>query len=274
MLDQAWSYLAKRFTIRPEVAIILGSGLGQLAQQIERPESVRFADIPGFSSSTAGGHRGELIAGKLFDVPVVVMSGRLHRYEGHTHAEVTFPVRVMHRLGAGVLVASNAAGGVHPKLCVGDIVIIRDCIDWMRGVVGECGSASGMSVPQRHHELFDSWLCGIAMESAMTAGFAAYEGCYLAMLGPCYETRAEYRMLRRIGVDVVGMSTIPEILVARQLGMRTLALSMVSNVARPDEFVQANHEEVLAAGRAAAAKMESIVRSVLHSITCQSSVPS
>ncbi len=277
MLQNAVDFLRSRIATRPQVAVILGSGLGSLADKIERAVSIRFCEVPGFSDSTAGGHRGELIVGTLGEKTVVAMAGRLHRYEGHSNDEVAFPVRVMSELGANVLIASNAAGGVNPKLQVGDIVIIRDCIDWMRGCSrwlamdregrGHEGLGHlGLEVARRGDDCFDRELAMVAMACAREHDFVAYEGTYLATLGPCYETRAEYRMMRRIGTDVVGMSTVPEVLAARKLGMRVIALSMVSNVARPDEFVGANHEEVLQAGLAAADKMESIVRAVVAAV--------
>ncbi len=266
-LQSAVQMLRQRFGIRPRVALILGSGLGALADQIENSRSTAFADIPGFAAATAGGHRGEVIAGTFAGKPLVAMAGRLHRYEGHSNDDVAFPVRVMRELGAEVLIATSAAGGVNPKLAVGDIVVIRDCVDWMRGA----SPLLAMTRPQlevalRRDECFDPELARIAMQCSRREDFAAHEGTYLATLGPTYETRAEYRMMRRLGADVVGMSTVPEVLAARAMDMRVVALSMVSNVARPDEFVAANHTEVLQAGRDAAVKMEAIVRSIVAAV--------
>ncbi len=266
-LKSAVALVESRINVRPKAALILGSGLGQLADKIENAVSIPFAEIPGFSKSTAGGHRGELVTGIFAGQPVVAMAGRLHRYEGHSNDDVAFPVRVMRQLGADVLVASNAAGGVNPKLCVGDIVIIQDSLDWMRGPYPFLrANRPDCDVPSRRGETYDESLAEAALQCSFKEGFAAYFGTYLATLGPTYETRAEYRMMRKLGVDVVGMSTVPEVLAARELGMRVLALSMVSNVARPDEFVVANHEEVLTAGRAAAVKMEAIVRDVFANL--------
>ncbi len=262
-LNSALAFVQTRIKLRPKAALILGSGLGQLADKIENAVSIPFTEIPGFARSTAGGHRGELVIGIFAAQPVVAMAGRLHRYEGHSNDDVAFPVHVMRQLGADVLVASNAAGGVNPKLCVGDIVILQDSLDWMRGPYQFLrANRPANESPSRRGETYDESLAEAALRCSHKNGFAAYFGTYLATLGPTYETRAEYRMMRRLGVDVVGMSTVPEVLAARELGMRVLALSMVSNVARPDEFVIANHEEVLTAGRAAAVKMEAIVRDV------------
>ncbi|GAA5508368.1 purine-nucleoside phosphorylase [Novipirellula caenicola] len=278
-VDQAAQFLRRQSDRVPAVAIILGSGLGGLAEKIQYPVAVPFPDIPGFAASTASGHRGQLILGELEQTLVVAMAGRFHRYEGWSRAEVSFPVHVMARLGATQLVVSNAAGGVNPKLKVGDIVVIRDHLDFMRGGFGVANLPSfHLDVPAdvsevsplRHGDVYDRELSAIAMQASRESNFAAYEGTYLATLGPNYETRAEYRMMRRIGADVAGMSTVPEVLAAANLGMRTLGLSMVSNVANPDSAVAASHDEVLAAGRAAEGKMEAIVRAVLRN-TCSHS---
>jgi purine-nucleoside phosphorylase len=267
-LHQAIQALQSQVDARPEVAIVLGSGLGPLADRIENAKAIPFREIPGFHAATAGGHRGELIFGSLARKNVVAMAGRLHRYEGHDNDTVSFPVRVMQGCGARVLVVSNAAGGVQPYLRVGDIVVIQNCVNWMRGPFRTLPSSSleRIDAPQRLADLLDAELSETALAAARRAQFAAYPGTYLAMLGPCYETRAEYRMLRRLGIDVVGMSTVPEVLMGRQLGMRILALSVVSNVASPDTAMSANHEEVLLAGRSASSKMEAIVRAVLQSL--------
>ncbi|KAA1257634.1 Purine nucleoside phosphorylase 1 [Rubripirellula obstinata] len=258
---------------RPKVGIILGSGLGGLADQISDALKIDYESIPGFVRSTAGGHRGQLIFGELQSVPVVAMAGRFHRYEGWTNDQAAFPVEVMHAIGADSLIVSNAAGGVSPKLAVGDIVILKDHLNWMGGtfqfnqarLIQKQGKESSEVIGGINRgQIYDQPMAKIAQESAMKAGFSANFGTYLATLGPTYETRAEYRMMRKLGADVVGMSTVPEVLVANALGMRVLGLSMVSNVADPDRPNVANHEEVLLAGQAAGAKMETIVRGVLR----------
>ncbi|WP_145210385.1 purine-nucleoside phosphorylase [Planctomycetes bacterium TBK1r] len=310
-------------------AIVLGSGLGSLADKIESPVIVPFGDIPGFAHSTASGHRGQLVFGTLGGEPVVAMAGRLHRYEGWSDDQVTFPIRVMHGLGAKRLIASNAAGGVNPKLAVGDIVVLCDQINWLHprrqialpkrteqketapsateaapgshavkhlspafdevSAAGRKPSGSS-SLPEhrrarvlpqkntsprypgglpigfpagRRGQIFDPQLVSLALAAAREGGFVAVPGTYLATLGPTYETRAEYRMMRRIGADVVGMSTAGEVLTAANLDMSVLALSIVSNVADPDRAKVADHAEVLEAGDAAAAKLEGIVRRIL-----------
>lgn len=256
-----------------QAGIILGSGLGGLANKIEDPIAVDYESIPGFVRSTAGGHQGRLIFGTLESVNVVAMAGRFHRYEGWTNDQATFPVHVMNDLGAESLIVSNAAGGVSPKLSVGDIVILRDHLNWMGGTFAMNGPHANLVQPHRlpvtvlggsrRGELYDRIMADTAGRCAMEAGFNANFGTYLATLGPNYETRSEYRMMRKLGVDVVGMSTVPEVLVAGALGMRVLGLSMVSNVADPDRPNVADHQEVLVAGQQAGVKMEAIVRGVL-----------
>lgn len=250
--------------------MILGSGLGGLADQIESPICLPFSKIPGFGPSTASGHRGELILGELEGETVVAMAGRFHRYEGWSNVQVAFPVRVMSRLGARMLLVSNAAGGVSPKLKVGDLVVIRDHINLM-GRPGidfyenkTLSSSYGWEGPVRGGEIYDPTLAEQCRKVGLQNGFNVHPGTYLATLGPNYETRSEYRMMRRLGADVVGMSTVPEVIAAATEPMKILGLSMVSNVANPDDPVIADHAEVLEAGHAAAVKLELIVRSLIR----------
>jgi len=258
LLAQAVGIVRRQFHAVPHAAVILGSGLGGLADEIAGPVAIDYADLPGFAKSTAGGHRGQLICGTLDNVPVVAMAGRFHRYEGYGDDEVTFPVRLMAALGANLMIVSNAAGALQTELCVGDIVVLNDHIDLAkRGTIGNGVCAQ--------RDMYDAELIRLALAAARRADFHAQLGVYLATSGPTYETRAEYRMMRIFGADVVGMSTAPEVRVASSLGMRVLALSMVSNVARPDAPEPADHEEVLAAGRAAAFKLRAIVGYVLQS---------
>lgn len=254
----------------PQTGIILGSGLGGLADQILDPLKIDYESIPGFVRSTAGGHRGQLIFGSLQSVPIVAMAGRFHRYEGWTNDQAAFPVQVMHAMGASSLIVSNAAGGVSPKLAVGDIVILKDHLNWMGGTFQFNRESKFLFGGADRGNTYDIPMAQAAQSAAMQDGFSANFGTYLATLGPTYETRAEYRMMRKLGADVVGMSTVPEVLVAKSLGMRVLGLSMVSNVADPDRPIVANHEEVLRAGQAAGAKMETIVRGVLSNLTTNS----
>ncbi|OYP32160.1 purine-nucleoside phosphorylase [Rhodopirellula sp. MGV] len=250
--------------------IVLGSGLGALADKIESTVAIPFAEIPGFGKSTASGHRGQLILGNLDGSAVVAMAGRLHRYEGWSNEQVAFPIEVMVALGIKRFIASNAAGGVNPKLSVGDVVIITDHIDWLHDRQQKAlanrrtNSDAGQEFLGRAPQPYSSELAEIALAASREHAFCAVKGTYLATLGPTYETRAEYRMMRKIGADVVGMSTVPEVLVAAKAGIPVLALSIVSNVADPDRAIVADHSEVLQAGDAAAVKLEHIVRRVTH----------
>ncbi len=243
--------------------MILGSGLGGLADRIENPTTIPYSEIPGFRHSSAKGHRGQLIFGQLESTNVLAMAGRLHRYEGWTNDEIAFPVQLMAALGARRLIVSNAAGGLRASFCVGDILVIRDHINSMGGNFA-WNHDLGLSSVTRQAEIYDLEMSQTAMQVAIEQKFTAYVGTYLATLGPTYETRSEYRMMRQIGADVAGMSTVPEVLAAAHLGLRVLGLSMISNVANPDLAVQADHAEVLAAGQAAEVKMEAIVRGVLR----------
>jgi len=264
-VSPAVDYIRLRTSLRPIVAIILGSGLGDLADQRDRVTAIPYAEIPGVQSSSAAGHRGQLILGMLEHRPVVAMVGRLHRYEGWSNDEVTFPVEIVAALGARSLIVSNAAGGVSPQLRVGDLVTIRDHIDWIGGFSRRYQKVFAPA-PLRCAALYDDRFAAIARRVGVEHQFNVWPGTYLATLGPTYETRSEYRMMRRIGVDVVGMSTVPEVMAAAALGMRIAGLSMVSNVASPDVARVADHGEVLAAGQQAAAKLEAIVRAVVRSV--------
>lgn len=270
-LAAAVEVVRRRSELRPAAAIILGSGLGGLADEVAGAVRIDFGDLPGFAPSTAAGHRGQLLLGQLDGVEVVLMAGRVHRYEGYSDAAVSFPVRLLAALGARRLIVSNAAGGLNPLLRVGDIVVIADHLDLGRRAgrplavsAAAAESASemrGLSTAVR--ELYDRTLLRVALAAARAGDFQACPGIYLATLGPTYETRAEYRMMRSCGADVVGMSTAPEVTVARQLGMEVLGLSIVSNVAQPDVPQTTSHQEVLAVGHSAAANLRKIIAAAL-----------
>lgn len=255
----------------PRVAVVLGSGLGGFAAAIEQPRSLAYREIPYFARSTASGHRGEIVAGFLGrkkPVPVVAMAGRLHCYEGWTVDQVTFPVCVLAALGTEVLILSNAAGGLNPNYRVGDIMVIRDHINFMHRRWTAVDDQNDMEMEDRRilHDPYDPMLSAVALRAARRGDFAAWEGTYLATLGPSYETRAEYRMMRRIGADAVGMSTVPEVIAAARQGMRVLAISMISNVARPDVRVETSHQQVLEAGRHAEPRIGQMVAAVVAAV--------
>ncbi len=263
MVHQRWPHNAR-------VGLILGTGLGHLADQVEHEAIIAYDDIPHFPRSTALSHKGQLVCGRLAGVPVLTMEGRSHLYEGYSADEVTFPIRVMRGLGAELLIVSNASGGLNPRYASGDVMVVADHIHLMF----RCPEAAN-SDEQRPIErigrnvapLYDPALVERSLEIARRENFVAHRGVYVAVTGPNYETRAEYRFLRRIGGDVVGMSTVPEVLVASQLGMRVLALSTVTNVARPDAPHIVKAAEVVSVAEHAEPNLRNIVQGIIHSVT-------
>lgn len=243
----------------PECAIILGSGLGGLAAKIAGAVRVPYAEIPGFPSVTVAGHDGALIAGALSERRVLCLAGRFHMYEGHDAAVAGFPVRVLHALGAPVLFVSNAAGGVRRTFNSGDLMVIADHINLMfrNPLVGRVEPGDerfpDMSAP------YDPALRALLHDVARSAGIPLTDGVYAGSLGPAYETPAEVRMLERLGVDATGMSTVPEVVVARAIGMRVAGVTLISNQAAGLSPVPLSHADVVEAGRAAAAAFEALV---------------
>ncbi len=273
LIDSAAALIRERLQIETKLAVILGSGLGGLTNDFTSVQTLEYDEIPGWARSTCAGHRGRLVYGQLEDCPVLALAGRFHRYEGWSSAEITFPIEVLAKLGVTTLVVSNAAGGVAPRFRIADIMLIVDHIDLQHGRVplrfgnlNYSGVARVDGLCARGRAPYDPQLIEIAMETARQRNFAATCGTYWATLGPNYETRAEYRMMRRLGADVVGMSTVPEVLCAQRHGMRVLAMSMVSNIACPDVPIKADHDEVLAAGTHAAPKMQAIVAAIARSM--------
>jgi len=245
---------------RPRIAIILGSGLGQLADRIERATNIPYADIPGFPVSTVAGHAGRLVAGSIESCDVIALSGRFHLYEGHSAATAGLPVRVAHALGARVLFVSNAAGGVRATLRPGDLMIIEDHINlmWRNPLIGPVVEGDerfpDMSQP------YDGELRAILRDVALDTGIPVTEGVYAGLLGPSYETPAEVRMLRWMGADAVGMSTVPEVLTARAIGMRVAGVSCITNHAAGMTNQPLSHDEVLAVGVRVQEAFERLVR--------------
>ncbi len=244
----------------PVCAIVLGSGLGGLADQIEGPEVVPFAEIPGFPRATVEGHRGALIVGTLEGRPVLALAGRLHLYEGHPPAMAGFPIRLMHALGARTLFVSNAAGGIRRTFAVGDLMIIADHINlqFRNPLIGatEPGDVRfpDMSDP------YDRELRALLAASAQARGVPVQTGVYAGLLGPSYETPAEVRMLERLGADAVGMSTVPEVIVARAMGIRVAGMSCITNLASGISASSLSHAEVLETTTRVAAAFEGVVR--------------
>jgi len=236
----------------PDVGIILGTGLGGLADQIAVEASIPYEQIPGFPLSTVESHAGRLLLGRLGDRPVVAMQGRFHRYEGYGLAEVTFPVRVMHALGAGILVVSNACGGMHPLWSPGDLVLLSDHINLLgdNPLIGANDERLGSRFPDMS-DPYDGELRKLVREVARELGILLREGVYVAVPGPNLETRAEYRMLRTMGADVVGMSTVPEVIVAAHAGMRTVGISIITDQCLPDALESANIDRIIETARRA-----------------------
>lgn len=243
----------------PEIAITLGSGLGGLADQIENSVHIPFAEIPGFPSATVVGHAGTLVAGTLAGRHVVALAGRFHMYEGHAPRVAAFPVRMMHALGARTYFASNAAGGIRRDLVTGDLMIIEDHLNlaWSNPLTGHVEDGDerfpDMSAP------YDMMLRSVLQSCADTLGIVVKEGVYAWLAGPSYETRAEVRMLERLGADAVGMSTVPEIIVARALGMRAVGVSCIANAASGLSEGPVLHSDVLEVTARAAECFQALV---------------
>jgi purine-nucleoside phosphorylase len=263
-VDKAVSVIRERWPREARVGIILGTGLGSLAQQIEAEATIDYESIPYFPRSTAISHAGQLVCGKLQGLPVVAMEGRFHAYEGYTHQQIAFPVRVMRALGAELLIVSNACGGMNPQYACGDVMVIEDHINLMNGnpLIGINDDKLGPRFPDMCRP-YNPALIDRALEIARQENFAAHRGVYVAVTGPNLETRAEYRFLRLIGADVVGMSTVPEVLAAVHAGMRILGLSIVTDMCLPDALEPADISRILAHAASAEPKLRKIVLGIL-----------
>lgn len=242
----------------PVAGIVLGSGLGGLARRIEDARSIPYDELPGFAKPTVEGHAGKLIAGRLADRPILALAGRFHVYEGHSPAQAAFPVRVLHALGARVLLLSNAAGGIRPSMTPGDLMIIRDHINLTFG-----NPLTGPVVrgDERFPDMSEPWdaaLRNLLRECAEAAGVTVTEGVYIGLSGPAYETPAEVRMLATLGADATGMSTVPEVIVARAMGMRVAGMSCITNLASGLTDQPVTHEDVIAVTRRAGGQFEKI----------------
>ncbi len=248
---------------RPRVGIILGTGLSDFAHEIEAVLELPYESIPHFARPTAPTHRGALVLGRLAGVPLVALAGRFHAYEGHTPAQIAFPVRVLCELGVRTLIISNACGGINPDYRVGDLMLVEDQINltFANPLVGP-HDAPGSRYPDMSLP-FDRDLLAAAATIARREDFVCHRGVYVGVLGPNYETRAEYRMLRRLGGDAVGMSTVHEVIVARQCGLRVLAISVVTNECRPEDLEGANSQEVESVATAAAPKIRAIIHGIV-----------
>lgn len=251
--DEAADYIRQRLPQVPQVAIVLGSGLGKLADRLADPTIIPYAEIPHFKTSTATGHKGNLIVGRLGERWVLAMQGRFHFYEGYTMEEVTFPMRVMARLGVKTVFVSNAAGGMNPEFRVGDLMIITDHINFMPNpLIGKNLDEMGPRFPDMT-TVYSTRLRQLAHQAAAKLGVSLREGVYVAETGPTYETRAEYAMYRMLGGDAVGMSTVPEVIVARHCGMEIFGMSVITNCAKDlgEDCLNDGNDVVVAADAAA-----------------------
>ena len=264
-VDAAAASVRARTALVPEAALILGTGLGGIGKAITVECAIPYADIPGFPLSTVESHAGRLLVGTFAGRRVMAMQGRFHRYEGYALQQVTFPVRVLRALGAATLIASNACGGMHPLWSPGDLMLINDHINLLgdNPLIGPHDTAFGDRFPDMSAP-YDAGLRETARQVAAERGITLREGVYVAVSGPNLETRAEYRMLRALGADVVGMSTVPEVIVAVQSGMRVLGLSIITDQCLPDALEPANLERIIATAGAAEPHLETLVRGVLE----------
>lgn len=242
----AAAYVAERVALRPKVGLVLGSGLGQVADRIEDAVAVSYADIPHLQASTVQGHRGRLVAGRLNGTAVWAMQGRVHYYEGYTMADVVRPVRVLRELGVTTLIVTNAAGGLNPGFQPGDLMLISDHINFFGAnpLIGPNDDAFGPRFPDMTNA-YDPELRALAKAVAEEAGLVLREGVYLGVSGPSYETPAEIRAFRILGADAVGMSTVPEVIAARHMGVRVLGISCITNLAAGLQPEPLSHEEVM-----------------------------
>jgi purine-nucleoside phosphorylase len=265
-VQQAVATIRSKCTLVPRVGVILGSGLGALADELQDATVIPYEAIPGFPRSTVYGHRGELAIGLMGGTPVVVMRGRFHFYEGYNMQQVTLPVRVMHALGCTTLIATNAAGGLRPEWPVGELMCITDHI-FMPGLAGHNplrganDDRLGVRFPPMLHA-YTPELRVLAQQIAVAQGVTLREGVYIMVAGPSFETGAELRLCQHLGADVVGMSTAPEVIVAAHAGMQVLAISLVTNQALPDGS-PANHEEVMEAGELARPRFGALLKGIV-----------
>lgn len=270
--DEAADVIRKRTRHQPTIGLVLGSGLGPLADQIEAADAIPYAEIPHFPLSTVHGHAGRLVIGQLAGVTVCAMQGRFHFYEGYSMQEVTLPVRVMKRLGINTLILTNAAGGINPSFRVSDLMLMEDHINFLGMVgtnplVGPNQEAFGTRFPAMN-QVYTKRLRQLANQAAENVGLHLQHGTYCALSGPTFESPAEIRMLRVLGADAVGMSTVPESIVAHHAGMEVLAISTITNmcVSELDSTNAPSHEEVNEAGKLIVPKLTKLLLEILQNL--------
>jgi purine-nucleoside phosphorylase len=264
-VQEASRAIRARWSGEPRVGIVLGTGLGALAREIEAEATIPYPEVPYFPRSTVESHKGQLVCGRLAGHSVMAMEGRFHLYEGYSPWQVTFPIRVMKELGCQLLIVSNAGGGLNPLYEKADLVVIEDHINLMglNPLIGPNDDRLGPRFPDMI-EPYDRRLQDLALDVALRSNIVARRGVYVAVVGPNLETRAEYRFLRGIGADVVGMSTVPEALVAVHAGLKVLGFSIVTDMCLPDALHPVSIEEIVAVANEAEAKLRTIVRGVLE----------
>ena len=266
-VKKARDYISARTDCIPEVGIVLGTGLGRLTREIEAETTIPYSEIPGFVSSTVESHEGRLIFGRLSGHRVVAMQGRFHYYEGYSMQAITFPVRVMHVLGAAILVISNAAGGLNADFSKGDLVLIKDHINFLghNPLIGVNESQLGPRFPDMS-EPYSYRLMDLARSVAEEHGIRLRDGVYAAMQGPSLETAAEYRFLRMIGADMVGMSTVPEDIVAVQCGMEVLGVTIISDMCIPENLEPADINNIIAVCEAAEPTLTALIKEIIEKL--------
>ncbi len=269
-IDEITQTIRKQISIQPLVGIILGSGLNGLADSVQNAVHIPYSDLPDFPVSTVHGHAGRFVIGELDGKPVLVMQGRIHYYEGYTMGQITLPVRVMQRLGIPSMIVTNAAGGVHPDFEPGDVMLITDQLNLMgmsglNPLMGPNLDEIGPRFPDMSQP-YDREYCNLARKIAAENGIKLQEGVYAGLSGPSFESPADLRFLRLAGADAVGMSTVPEVIVARHGNMRVLGLSGISNKANLDGSTITTHEEVIEAGKVITPKIEKIIRGMLQNL--------
>ncbi len=265
--EEALSFLKKQTDEQPDYLIILGTGLGRLADEIDVVDSISYSDIPHFPDSTVEGHAGKLLFGSLSGKKVVAMQGRFHYYEGYTMQEIAFPPRVLNAMGAQTLIVSNACGGMNPNYSRGDIMLINDHINMFgdNPLIGPNDDELGPRFPDMS-DPYTKKLRKVAENVALEKGIKMHEGVYLALSGPTMETKAEYRFLRNIGADVVGMSTVPEVIAAVHMGMDVLGISVITDECFPDALEPVDIEKVLKAAGEAEPDMTEVITGVLQQL--------
>ncbi len=266
-IQDACQHIRSKFDKTPKVGIILGTGLGNIVQELEVEATIEYGDIPHFPTSTATSHRGRLVCGHLAGKPVVAMEGRFHLYEGYPLKQITLPVRVFKELGAELLIVSNACGGLNPYFHSGDIMVIEDQINLMgdNPLIGINDDRLGPRFPDMSQPYDQRWV-DRTIEIGRDLGFGVHKGVFVAVAGPNLETRAEYRFLRMIGADVVGMSTVPETIVAAHCGIKTIGLSVITDMCLPDALKPANVEEIIKTANEAAPRLIAIVRGIVNEV--------